>query len=61
MGVLMGGVALPLLFDMSYNWLVGFYILLMFGFGISMIVTNTPIQVMMQKMIEDDYKLGYSQ
>ncbi|ALC87662.1 MULTISPECIES: MFS transporter [Bacillaceae] len=56
MGVLMGGVALPLLFDMSYNWLVGFYILLMFGFGISMIVTNTPIQVMMQKMIEDDYK-----
>lgn len=56
MGVLMGGVALPLLIDMSYNWLVGFYILLMFGFGISMIVTNTPIQVMMQKMIEDDYK-----
>ena len=36
--------------------IVVFYIVLMFVFGVTMIVTNTPIQVMMQKMIEDDYK-----
>lgn len=56
MGVLMGAVALPLLINMSYTVIVVFYIVLMFFFGVSMIVTNTPIQVMMQKMIEDDYK-----
>ncbi len=56
LGVLMGAVSLPLLVSMSYVMTVSFYILLMFGFGVSMIVTNTPIQVMMQKMIEDDYK-----
>ena len=33
-----------------------FYATLMFGFGVTIIVVNTPIQVMMQKMIDDDYK-----
>lgn len=52
----MGTVALPLLITMSSTMLVVFYIVLMFFFGATMMVTNTPIQVMMQKMIEDDYK-----
>ncbi|WP_342599256.1 MFS transporter [Psychrobacillus sp. FSL H8-0483] len=56
LGVIMGSIALPLIINMSYVVTVGFYILLMFIFGASMIVTNTPLQVMMQKMIEDDYK-----
>ncbi|MER2078389.1 MFS transporter [Psychrobacillus psychrotolerans] len=56
LGVLMGTVALPLLITMSSTILVVFYIVLMFFFGATMMVTNTPIQVMMQKMIEDDYK-----
>ena len=56
LGVIMGAIAIPLLINMSYVVTVGFYILLMFVFGASMIVTNTPLQVMMQKMIEDDYK-----
>ena len=56
LGVLMGTVALPLLITMSSTMLVVFYIVLMFFFGATMMVTNTPIQVMMQKMIEDDYK-----
>ena len=56
LGVLMGTVALPLLMNMPYAMLVVFYIVLMFCFGATMMVTNTPIQVMMQKMIEDDYK-----
>lgn len=56
MGVMIGVVALPLLVNMSYTIIVVYYIVLMFLFGASMIITNTPIQVMMQKMIEDDYK-----
>lgn len=56
LGILMGTVALPLLITMSSTMLVVFYIVLMFFFGATMMVTNTPIQVMMQKMIEDDYK-----
>lgn len=56
LGVLMGTAALPLLITMSSTMLVVFYIVLMFFFGATMMVTNTPIQVMMQKMIEDDYK-----
>lgn len=56
LGVLMGTVALPMLITMSSTMLVVFYIVLMFFFGATMMVTNTPIQVMMQKMIEDDYK-----
>jgi MFS transporter, DHA3 family, macrolide efflux protein len=56
MGVIIGVVSIPLLIDMSYTVIVVFYVALMFFFGASMIITNTPIQVMMQKMIEDDYK-----
>ncbi|GGA39892.1 MFS transporter [Psychrobacillus lasiicapitis] len=56
MGILMGAVALPLIFSMSYNITFGYYAVLMFCLGAAMIITNTPMQVMMQKMIEDDYK-----
>ncbi|MFJ5770700.1 MFS transporter [Psychrobacillus sp. NPDC093180] len=56
MGVLMGAVALPLIISMSYNVTFGYYAVLMFCLGSAMIITNTPLQVMMQKMIEDDYK-----
>ncbi|MDI2586026.1 MFS transporter [Psychrobacillus sp. NEAU-3TGS] len=56
MGVLMGAVALPLIVSMSYNVTFGYYAILMFCLGSAMIITNTPMQVMMQKMIEDDYK-----
>lgn len=56
MGIVMGAVALPLLLQMPYNGLFAFYTVLMFSFGVLVIFVNTPIQVMMQKMIDDDYK-----
>ncbi|MFC5602144.1 MFS transporter [Sporosarcina koreensis] len=56
MGFVMGAVALPLLVTFQYNGMFAFYAVLMFSFGILMIFINTPIQVMMQKMIDDDYK-----
>lgn len=56
LGVLMGGIGLPLILSMQYGVMIGFYIFLMFNFGATIIIVNTPIQVMMQKMIDDDYK-----
>lgn len=56
MGLFMGGTGLPLLMSMSYNLNVVYYLILMFGFGSMIILVNTPIQVMMQKQIDDDFK-----
>ncbi|MFF2753894.1 MFS transporter [Psychrobacillus sp. NPDC058041] len=56
LGILIGTIALPLLIGMSYVVTVGFYIFIMFVFGVAIIITNTPLQVMMQKMVDDDYK-----
>ena len=55
-GVLMGSIGLPLILPMDYGVMFGFYITVMFGFGATMIIVNTPIMVMMQKIIDDDYK-----
>lgn len=56
MGAIMGSVAIPLLIPMHYNFMFGFYAFIMFSFGATIIIVNTPMQVMMQKMIDDDYK-----
>lgn len=55
-GFLLGAIATPLLMNMSYFGTVVFYIIILFVFGVTMMVTNTPIMVMMQKTIDDDYK-----
>lgn len=56
MGVIMGGTALPLLVSMPYNVMFGYFMLLQFGLGAIIIFVNTPIQVLMQKQIIDEYK-----
>jgi MFS transporter, DHA3 family, macrolide efflux protein len=56
MGMIMGAIALPLLIKMSYNEYFGYYTLAMFGLGSLVIIVNTPMQVMMQKQIADDFK-----
>ncbi|WP_342539608.1 MFS transporter [Sporosarcina sp. FSL K6-1540] len=56
MGAIMGSVAIPLLIPMHYNFMFGYYAFIMFSFGATIIIVNTPMQVMMQKMIDDDYK-----
>ncbi|KEZ49239.1 MFS transporter [Metabacillus indicus] len=55
-GFILGATSLPLMIDLSYWTIFTFYMILMFSFGAMIIIINTPIQVMMQKMIEDDYK-----
>jgi MFS family permease len=56
MGIIMGAVALPLLVKMPYYLMFTYYIVLASSLGGLMITVNTPIQVMMQKQIDDDYK-----
>lgn len=56
LGMTMAAVGLPLVFSMSYYVMVAFYVLIMFSFGVLIIFVNTPLQVMMQKLIDDDYK-----
>lgn len=56
MGIVMAGIALPLMVNLGYGVTFGYYVLLMFGLGALVIIVNTPIQVMMQKQIDDDYK-----
>lgn len=56
LGIIMGGIALPLLLSMSYWVQFSYFVALMFCFGTVIIVVNTPLQVMLQKTIEDEYK-----
>lgn len=56
MGLLMAAATLPLLVTLSYMGIVSFYFVLMFSFGVAMIFVNTPIGVMMQKQIAEEYR-----
>lgn len=56
MGITMAGVGFPLLVSLSYNIVFAYYMFIMFGFGLLVIIVNTPLQVMMQKLIDDDFK-----
>lgn len=56
MGILMAAVALPLVVTLSYFGVVSFYMVLMFVFGVTVIFVNTPLGVMMQKRIDEEYR-----
>ncbi|WP_416143986.1 MFS transporter [Planococcus koreensis] len=56
MSIILAGLALPLMLDMSYRANVLYFIVLMFAFGISNVFVNTPIGVMMQKDVEEEYR-----
>ncbi|MBY0122107.1 MFS transporter [Bacillus sp. S/N-304-OC-R1] len=56
LGITMSAIGLPLIVSMSYNFMFVFYVLIMFSFGVLIIFVNTPLQVMMQKLIDDDFK-----
>lgn len=55
-GVIIAAVSIPLVSTMSYNVVFAYYIVLMFCFGIMITIINTPLQVMLQKIIDDEYK-----
>jgi len=55
-GSIMCGIALPIMVEMSYVVTIIYYMILMIVFGGLIIITNTPMQVMLQKQVDDDYK-----
>ena len=54
--IAMVGIALPMLIDMPYHWMFSYYTVVMFFYGLTMIIVSTPIQVMKHKMIDVHYK-----
>ncbi|WP_052144793.1 MFS transporter [Halalkalibacter okhensis] len=56
LGVIMGAISLPLISTLPNNLVFVYYLILMFCFGSIIIVINTPLQVMLQKTIDDAYK-----
>lgn len=56
MSVLLAGLALPLMVDLSYTGSVVFFLVLMLVFGVTNVFVNTPIGVMMQKDVEEEYR-----
>ena len=56
MSVLLAGMGLPLITEFSYPAIVVFYLILMLTFGIANIFVNTPIGVMLQKDVEEEYR-----
>nr|WP_039042775.1 MFS transporter [Sporosarcina sp. ZBG7A] len=56
MGLAMGLVSVPLLFFLPYAGVFAFYLTISFLSGALGPLINTPIQVFMMKMIDDDYK-----
>ncbi|HSJ38962.1 MAG TPA: MFS transporter [Planococcus sp. (in: firmicutes)] len=56
MSVLLAGMALPLMLDFTYAAAVIYFLLLMLVFGITNVFVNTPIGVMMQKDVEEEYR-----
>jgi MFS transporter, DHA3 family, macrolide efflux protein len=56
MGILMASIGLPLVVTLSYFGIVSFYMVVMFSFGVTMVFVNTPIGVMMQKRIDEEYR-----
>ncbi|MCH1626555.1 MFS transporter [Ferdinandcohnia quinoae] len=56
MGIILGSVSVPLIISMPYGVMFAYYAFVMFSFGSMVIIVNTPIQVMMQKKIDEEYK-----
>lgn len=56
MSAILAGMGLPLVMELSYWANVAVLLALMLGFGISNVFVNTPIGVLMQKDIDEEYR-----
>ncbi|RNF38555.1 MFS transporter [Planococcus salinus] len=56
MAVLLSGLGLPLIIELPYPVMVSFYLMLMLTFGITNVFVNTPIGVMIQKEVVEEYR-----
>lgn len=55
-GILLMFIALPLLVSMQPSVYFAFYVIVVFSMGTTIMIINTPMQVMFQKIIDDDFK-----
>lgn len=56
MSVLLAGMGVPLIIGMSYGVTIVYFLVLMLVFGMTNVCVNTPIGVMMQKDVEEEYR-----
>lgn len=56
MSAIMAAMGLPLILELSYSLNVIYFIVLMLAFGLSNVCVNTPIGVMMQKDVDEEYR-----
>ncbi|QCR32607.1 MFS transporter [Lysinibacillus sp. SGAir0095] len=56
LSVLVGTIAIPLMFHFSASMLFMYFLLIMFLFGSFSVLTNTPIGVMLQKDVDENYR-----
>lgn len=56
LGILVGIMAIPLIFHFSSTVLFVYFLAVMFSFGCLTVLTNTPIMVMMQKDVDESYR-----
>lgn len=56
LGVLVGVMAIPLIFHFSSSAIFVYFLAVMFSFGCLTVLTNTPIMVMMQKDVDESYR-----
>lgn len=55
-GLMFSAMTLPLFISFSYNAMVVYYVILMLLMGITITLCNTPMGVMMQQTIDEEYK-----
>lgn len=56
LGVIMAAIGIPLVIEFSSVLTFIYYVTIMFSFGVTVMIVNTPLQVLMQKEIDDDFK-----
>ncbi len=56
LGLLMAAIGIPLVVELSSLLTFIYYATIMFSFGVTVMIVNTPLQVLMQKEIDDDFK-----
>ncbi|QKS70498.1 MFS transporter [Paenalkalicoccus suaedae] len=56
LGFIIAGISLPLFISMSYTFMIVYFILIQLAMGATIMIINTPLQVMLQKTIQDEFK-----
>jgi MFS transporter, DHA3 family, macrolide efflux protein len=56
LGLIMAAIGIPLVIEFSSVLTFFYYATIMFSFGVTVMIVNTPLNVLLQKEIDDDFK-----